>query len=374
MFRDQNTVNIFDSIKSGDHVMTDHNNDLPRILYADFIRAYAIIAVIVIHVSAPLVISYGSVKMSWWWTANIFNSFCRPSIPLFVMVSGLLLLDSHKNESISIFFYKRLKKIIIPFLVWGTIYLFWIAFVNETKISFSMMVREFIQGPIYEHFWFIYMILGLYLATPILREFSRAASKSVQIYFIVLWFMTVSIFPIIQDLFNLKIGLSIVVTTGYVGYFILGKLLHEITDWKIKLAFLFIIFTISWLITCIGSFMISDHSNFNKALYEYLSINVVCMSVSLFLIFKYIFNNRLNSTNNFFIKAMQSLSSNSLYIYLMHRIILETLRHGSIDITLNANTFHPLIGIPLTTLVVCSLCLMITILAKKLPLLKFIFP
>ncbi|MFC1495125.1 acyltransferase [Thermodesulfobacteriota bacterium] len=346
-----------------------------RIQYVDLIRAYAIIAVIIIHVSGSLVGSFPSIKFSWWWTGNFFNSFCRPCIPLFVMISGLLLLKPEHNDGIIFFFKKRIKRVLVPFCVWAIIYLLWISYVNERKISFVYFFSGIVQGPVYTHLWFIYMILGLYLATPILRVYIQNSSKTNQIYFAILWFTTVSIFPSIQNYSNLKIGIPIVVSTGFVGYYILGYMLSEIRFSKNLFILSLVIFIISWIVTCIGSYLISVKSGegFNPALYDYLSPNIICMSMGLFLLIKF-------CTECYFFKfpfllrIIRSLSEASFSIYLIHMIILETLKYGSAGITLSGETFHPLIGIPLTTFFVFSLCFTIYSIMRRVPLINYIFP
>ena len=355
-------------------IMASSNSGLDRVLYADAIRVFSIIAVIAIHVSSPVVSSIGLIKSFSWWTGNIINSFCRPSIPLFVMISGLLLLDANRNETIASFFSMRIRKVVVPFIVWGIIYLFWIAFVNERHISPCMIIRELIQGPIYNHFWFIYMILGLYLATPILKSFINNTSEAIKKYFIVLWFFVSSVLPLFYNFINLEIGIYFVVTTGFTGYYVLGSYLKKTTYTYKKFIISLIAFTASWIITCIGTLIISDGSHFNDTFYNYLSPNIFLMSMCMFLLFKFVpYQTLYNKFPN--IKNMiRRLSDASFAIYLIHIIILETFHYGSIGFSLSGMTIHPLFGIPITTLSVYIISLLIIIIIKRLPLIGIIFP
>jgi len=57
---------------------------------------------------------------------NIYNSLSKPSVPLFVMLTGALLLMPEKvGEPLSVFFKKRLNRIGLPFLFWGVVYFAW---------------------------------------------------------------------------------------------------------------------------------------------------------------------------------------------------------------------------------------------------------
>ena len=63
-----------------------------RVLWADLIRVVAIFAVIVLHVAAVPVTKFKAIPQSQWWWANGYDALVRPCIPLFVMLSGALLL------------------------------------------------------------------------------------------------------------------------------------------------------------------------------------------------------------------------------------------------------------------------------------------
>jgi hypothetical protein len=59
-----------------------------RLKYPDALRALAIIAIVFLHVSSPIAQDFSGYPLGWWWIANIFFSCTRPSIALFVMISG----------------------------------------------------------------------------------------------------------------------------------------------------------------------------------------------------------------------------------------------------------------------------------------------
>lgn len=61
----------------------------------------------------------------YWWISNVYDSISRWGVPVFVMVSGALLLDTSKQEGILTFYKKRLSKIFIPIIFWTAFYLFW---------------------------------------------------------------------------------------------------------------------------------------------------------------------------------------------------------------------------------------------------------
>ena len=134
------------------------------------IRAFAILMVVLNHVC------------NWcqFYNANfeirtIYMSLATIGVPLFVMVSGALLLKK-TDEPVNKFFKKRVRKILIPFLVWSYVYLLWQKIIPlqpwqrtyaPEQVSFNPI--NLLKTPAYPHLWFMYMLIALYIAIPILR-------------------------------------------------------------------------------------------------------------------------------------------------------------------------------------------------------------
>ena len=114
----------------------------------DIIRIFAFAFIVMLH---TLNRQYGlTVWMSGYAVISV-------GVNLFIMISGYLLLD--KVETVKDFFKKRFFSILPLFVVFNIVYIY---FYNHSFIA----VKK-ISAP---HFWYIYMILGLYLLTPWLRK------------------------------------------------------------------------------------------------------------------------------------------------------------------------------------------------------------
>lgn len=88
-----------------------------------------------------------------WWMVNIYQTLSRTGVPLFVMLTGALLLQPSKNETLSVFFKKRWARIGLPFLFWGAIYFAWDYFANQQALTSSFIVQGILSGP-YFQFWY----------------------------------------------------------------------------------------------------------------------------------------------------------------------------------------------------------------------------
>lgn len=90
-----------------------------RIYYLDVLRVIACLSVIMIHASARYVVyDFGSIN---FWIANVLDSVSRVAVPLFVMISGALMLDerySYSTKKLS----KHIIRMIIFFIFWSALY------------------------------------------------------------------------------------------------------------------------------------------------------------------------------------------------------------------------------------------------------------
>lgn len=95
-----------------------------RIISVDFIRIIAAIEVVAIHVTDVLIAYKNYFGGLSWWYATFINGLSRMSVPLFIIVSGYLLLDEYHKESDRTFLKKRLRRVGIPLLIWSVFYFF----------------------------------------------------------------------------------------------------------------------------------------------------------------------------------------------------------------------------------------------------------
>jgi len=87
----------------------------------DITRIIAVLAVIMIHVSSKFVVSY-DISSVEFLCGNIFDSISRIGVPLFVMISGALMLDEERNVNIK----QNIKSVVCLLLFWSIVYCFFI--------------------------------------------------------------------------------------------------------------------------------------------------------------------------------------------------------------------------------------------------------
>lgn len=208
------------------------NNSRKHTKYLDILRIIAVISILVIHISGENM-AWEEISRRYWGELNLLNSISRFGVPVFLMISGVLFLDSEKAVDGRYLLFKILR-ILTAYLVWSLFYA--IVFYRHNKTAF---ISHVISG--YGHLWFIFMIIGLYIIVPLLRQI--VLSKRTEKYFLILSFvfafvindakMEIHTFlPEISNNVYYKALLSdyarmyIYMPLGYAGYFVLGHYIH----------------------------------------------------------------------------------------------------------------------------------------------------
>lgn len=146
-----------------------------RVFYLDLMRIIAIFNVIILHIAAYFwaeqpINSYNFNIMT------MYDSLVRFCVPLFVMISGILWLNPKKEVDIKNIYRKNILKIVIAFIFWSSIY-------SALEVLFlgGIGIEEFIWKCVtgHYHMWFLYMIIGLYIITPLIRKITFILSLDI---------------------------------------------------------------------------------------------------------------------------------------------------------------------------------------------------
>ena len=146
---------------------------MQRDVNLDFIRAIAIYCVINVHCLETIDEAYLNEGLSsiGGLITNSLYYLKNAGVPLFVMISGALLLG--KEVSFQAFFKRRLTRILIPFTVWSVVVYLFSLFRHHNPIvelSWQDFFYRFLTNGVIGMYWFVYMIIGLYMLTPILQK------------------------------------------------------------------------------------------------------------------------------------------------------------------------------------------------------------
>lgn len=332
-----------------------------RIVYFDFLRIFAILAVVLAHAA--------SIRYGMHYSNLFYYCILRWSVPIFVMISGALFLEPTKNITINNILTKYIFRIVIIFIVWSLFYTSSSCFLRHT-FDFSFFVNRFVVGHI--HMWFLYMIATLYLITPLLRPITEKKDKNLLLYLLIIWFIMTSVVSFIKFIIPSSVTIiDLIINTKmffsfpvyFVGYFVLGYYLHNYVNIKNKFLAI-LIFLICTIIIILGDIKCS--TNLSSFYTDLVSPFVVVTSICIFLLIKNTCS-QIKQISNFILK----LSGLTLGVYLIHPIFIKIASmlnfYNSINSLLNDKDF---IAVPVVFIVV-SICSFISVyLLSKIPIIK----
>ncbi len=326
------------------------------------LRVKALFAVIVLHASAVLLSQYGKVKFGDWLTADILNALTRFAVPVFVMITGALLL--HRDYEIADFLKKRLGRIITPFLFWSLVYIGYswyneeFVFASDAWTNIRQVLHLLKYGSSY-HLWYVYMLIGLYLFIPVISKFVRNANEKEIRYFLLVWF-TVMLFSQ-SYLARFKPQIDVRYFEGFVGYLVLGHYL-AFQDFKLKyrLFWAYAAFILSAAIIVLGTWWLTKIAGtISTVFYEPVSPFVVSLAASMFLILRF----TVVKLPAFLKKLIDFAGKYAFGVYLSHALILYLVE----DAGLSYHSFMPALSIPLTALLCLILSVLLTWFLSKIP-------
>ena len=337
------------------------NADDKRIEYLDLLRIIAIFTVVLLHVAAQNWTKVDARSFEWN-VFNVFDSISRWAVPVFVMISGTLFLN--KDYTLKELWLKKILRIIIVYFFWALAY----SIICGDR-TFGSILNNTING--WYHLWFLFMIAGLYMVTPILKKIIE--SEQITKYFLIVTFFITFLIPTLLNfitLFNNEWINNIVkmlnshieeinICFGYTSYFVLGYYLNKKDISKknrIIIYILGIVGAVSTILLMKAS--INDAGEATGKYYSNFSLNILLEAIAVFVFAKYNFK-----TNKF----VKEVSKYSFGIYLVHAMILNEL-YTKFNIT--TCSFYPLVSVPIITIAVFIVSTIISAIINQIPILK----
>lgn len=323
-----------------------------RIIWADLLRFTAILMVICIHCADPFNVSAearSNPDYNLW--GSIYGALLRPCVPLFVMLTGMLLLPVRQDAGE--FYKKRMLRVLVPFAIWSLFYNLFPAITGAMGWDGSVLSKMFAyagENPsqswdscwgnicmipfnfnVYTtHLWYIYMLLGLYLYMPFFSAWVRQASEKQTRMFLFIWAVTLFL-PycgefLSTDLFGTcawnGYG-ALYYFAGFNGYLLLGRHLYAHDNCSVgkTVSLSAILFAIGYAITYVGfRSMTADPAvteEQTELFFLYCSPNVLLMTIAVFLSVR-----KIRIRSPFIISMLSNITKCGLGIYMIHYFIV----------------------------------------------------
>lgn len=332
------------------------NKRTATIGWIDLLRIIAITLMVLAHACDGFVSQFDTNKEAF--LSGVFTgSFVRSCVPLFAMITGVLLLPT--RESMTRFYKKRIGRIIVPLIAWSILlpllFFVYLNFINPNTVNPSIdmaghsLKAELIKmGTFVFNFnydttplWYLYMLIGLYLIMPIISAWLRQATQKEVRILLGIWAVTLVLpywqmvapflgytgnfgsMGILGECFWNKYG-TFYYFSGFLGYIVLGYYLVKYPlNWSMKktLSVSIPLFLVGYAITAVGFQLMQIYFPGN---YEYLEIvwyftgiNVAMMTVAVFITIQ-----KINIPAS---SALSTISSNMFGVYLVHFVFIQAM-------------------------------------------------
>lgn len=322
--------------------------------WVDLLRVIACFLVVFSHCCDQFVGQFDTDRNAFL-TGVFSGSFVRPCVPLFVMMTGVLLFPV--RYGMKDFYAKRIGRILIPLVFWSIalpiLFFIYLRYINpgtqNPVIVMDNYTPEITLGKLYSFIfnfnfdttplWYLYMLLGLYLVIPVINAWLQQASQKDIKLFLYIWGISL-LLPYIKMAAPLlgytgnygNMGIlgvcdwndygTFYYVSGFIGYLILAYYLVKYPldwNWKKTLVISIPMFFVGYFITSTGFILTQNHFPGNYAYLEiiwyFAGINVFMMTFPVFIIIQKI---RVASS-----AFMSRLASLTFGIYLCHFVFVE---------------------------------------------------
>ncbi len=334
-----------------------------RKIYYDIMRIIAILAVIVIHITAE--VWYTNSVNNKWLIINFFNCLVHSwAVPLFLAISGALLLK--KEISIKKIFTKYIPRILICLVAWHYIYYF-LSVNSITWKHFFTASYNLLIGKTFSHLWYLYLLLGIYIFVPILSKLVKSLNKKELLYLIIIFFIVSIFIPNTKQLTGLDLKpfidpYKIFVLSEYILFILLGYYLDNYPIKSKKAIYIFS--TISIILLLLNSWYSNYMSIAKQTPINYLKTNTiisVLMTISIFSVSKLLFEKSKKGET-----IITKIGSLTFGTYLVHFLVIKKLT----ALHLTVNFINPIFGVFIILIIVGISSYIISFIISKIPIVK----
>lgn len=298
-----------------------------RIAWMDFARFFAMATVVALHTTDQLMMAHRDLSELQWSAYQIFRIIGRTGVPIFLMISGALVLPKIGSIGVLKFYKKRIPQFFLVLIFYFYATNTFISFIHGAEFKFSDLEYKIFHGDMSHAYqlWFMFTIIGLYFVAPFIgRMLSLLSTKETFIYLalcLIAYYLPVSQGIIFgsQPFYTLFNGEFL---GTYLAYFVIGYLIHNrdvaknISAWALATMLLVSIAVMLYIQHYLKSIGALEHG---EGFTWYNSVGIFIVSSLLFSLLSKI----KDSSIAFASKPLNYLSASSFCVYLFHLIPLE---------------------------------------------------
>ena len=350
-----------------------------RLAYIDIMNILAIFAVVILHHNG---IVHNFSNQRAWFTSLVFECVFYFAVPIFVMISGAMLLNYREKYDTKTFFKKRVAKVLVPAIFWFLFMFVWKVYVvktmNISDWSVQNILNIFFQTKVEPMYYFIFLILGLYMTMPILSRLAKPGYRKTLWYFVGAFFIMNALVPNLlvwggitfNGGLNAEHGVTFGVMMGqYAMYAVLGYLLSKTNISKKYRIILYCLGVLAIIYRYIATAIPSiEAGKLIKTSWGYGQFHTIILASAVFVFVKNLKLKERLEKNKKIMNLLASLAGCSFGIYLIHKIIMyyEVEWFGIDKVSIWWRALWPFLTYGVSILII--------LLLKKIPVVKKVVP
>lgn len=358
-----------------------------HIAWIDLLRIIACFMVVLSH-SCDFFVAKFDDDPSEFLQGAVWGSLMRACVPLFVMISGVLLLPI--REDTGVFYKRRLGRIVWPLVFWSLVTpLFYYAYgqFNATQTTYHLLSWPVNFNYTTTPLWYLYMLVGIYLMMPVISPWLAQASRKDLKRFLYIWGVTL-VLPLFQLILPMigyqgnygHMGIlgvcdwnpfgTFYYFAGFLGYVVLAYYLKKYPlNYSLKEILIRAVplFMAGYAITFGGFVWIQklfpgDYA-YLEILWFFTGVNVFLMTFAVFIVIQ-----KTNITNLKWAMRLKQLAGLTFGIYLCHFFLVQL----GYDFVYAYIPVAPILQIPIIAVLAFTASAIVVRLLKLIPKSKFL--
>lgn len=300
----------------------------------NFIKIFCCFLVVYQHIVGRFLASSKATTFTHLFYGTFLN-FSRLAVPIFLLITGFLIIKSYENLSLKEFYKSKLSRIVYIYIAANLLFI--VPRFFKGNYSLELFVRDIVWGKASSHLWYMHTLLKIYLVFPIFKYIVVYLNKwfkykAIIFITVVQYFISNNAYSILSKETNsitkimfMYLDRSLLIW-GY--YIILGGLIYKNFDLIYKFIYkykkvIISLFVIDLLYINIYTFKPFNFDAINYYKSSPSSFKILIYSVLSFIVLYYIASAIVKMDNFKILQIIKRLTKYILAIYITHPIVVD---------------------------------------------------
>lgn len=216
--------------------------------YINTLRVLATFILVTVHTSSMFISSQSLTPADSQFLAYEWTHYAASAVNIFLMISGILLLNPDKNLDYHRIIHHYIPRVLLAILVFGLPMCLMEQYMlsPHTGLLFivTRAIANLLTGNCWTHMWYMYMLIGLYLLTPLYQHFIAHTTQREQTILVLTLFVFGLVLPSLNVFFSIPF-VSYIQINPILAVYPLGYYLHNYTKsnrWTVFMAIIYVCF------------------------------------------------------------------------------------------------------------------------------------